>query len=334
MSQATVGVLEGVSPEATTAAPPLAPAELASPRAGVFASLVETTKPGITRLVTITSLVGFVLAATARAWTWQNLLIALLASGAGTALSAAGANAINQFMERSRDARMNRTMRRPLPENRLSPAAVLGTGVLLGIAGIALLWATVGAVPALISLACVLVYVLIYTPLKPVTVFSTLVGTIPGALPPLIGWTAAKGGSWASLLDAGGLSLFALMTVWQMPHFMAIAWMYRDDYARGGYRVLPVVDATGRRTATAIALWTSALLPASILPAIVMPEQVGVPYVLIACVTGCGFAWLAARLLRTRERTDARRLFFGSILHLPVLLIAMSSEALIRAWLR
>ncbi len=304
----------------------------AMPR-GVVGSLVETTKPGITRLVTATSMVGFVLAASMRAWELSTLLVLALGCAVGTALSASGANAINQFMERRRDALMRRTQSRPLPQGRVTPAAVLATGIGLSIVGVAILWVFTGAAPAAVSAACVLIYVAAYTPMKPVSVFSTLVGTLPGALPPLIGWAAASTSGWASLLDAGGLSLFALMTAWQMPHFMAIAWMYKDDYALGGYKVLPVMDPSGRRTSIAIALWTSALIPATLLPAIVMPERLGLPYVIIAAVSGLYFAWMAARLLRTKERNDARRLFFGSIIHLPLLLAAIVGESLIRAWI-
>lgn len=309
------------------------PEHAAIPPRGVVGSLIECTKPGITRLVTATSMVGFVLAASMREWSLVPLIVVVVACAAGTALSASGANAINQYMERRRDALMRRTRNRPIPQGRVSPLAVLATGLGLSVVGVAVLWLLTGAAPAAVSAACVLVYVGAYTPLKPVSVLSTLVGTIPGALPPLIGWAAASDGQWASLLEPGGLSLFALMTAWQMPHFMAIAWMYKDDYALGGYKVLPVMDPTGRRTSSAIALWTSALVPASLLPAIVVPERLGMAYIIVALGTGLIFAWMAARLLRSRERADARRLFFGSIIHLPALLAAIVGESLIRAWI-
>lgn len=332
MSQVPVGVVE------TPVGDRIEPALVAPARpAGVLPALVEASKPGITRLVTITALVGFVLAAVVREWTWGGMLTALLGCAAGTALSAAGANAINQYMERARDARMDRTRRRPIPSGRATPGQVLAAGLIFAGAGIATLYVMAGVVAAAISLACLLSYLLLYTPLKPLTVLSTLAGTIPGALPPLIGWAAAAGRSpgvaLRAIAEPGALSLFALMTVWQMPHFLAIAWMYRDDYARGGYRVLPVVDPTLRGTAFAIALWTSALIPASILPAIVMPDRLGAASAGVALVTGAGFAYLAARLLRTRERADAKRLFFGSIIHLPVLLTTFVAEGVLRAWL-
>ena len=183
----------------------------------VISALMEATKPGITRLVTITSTVGFVLAAAPKSWTISELAIAGLSSMAGTALSAAGANAINQWMERARDARMDRTKNRPLPSGRVTPGSVLWTGVALSVAGVMVLAIFANIVAALLSLACLLVYLLAYTPLKPRTTLATLVGAIPGALPPLIGWAAASpGNGWAALGEWGGWSLFALMFAWQM----------------------------------------------------------------------------------------------------------------------
>lgn len=309
------------------------PVELITPaQTGLFRALVETTKPRITRLVTITSIVGFVMAALARAWTFESLATIAFGAIAGTALSAAGANALNQWMERRRDALMRRTAGRPLPRGNVAPAAVLATGVALGVAGVALLLALCGPVPALVSLACILVYVLAYTPLKPVSPVATFVGAIPGALPPLIGWSAASAApGFASLLEPGGLSLFAIMFIWQIPHFLAIAWMYQDDYAKGGFRVLPVLPNGGPRTARTVAFWTLLLVPATLAPAWFMPDRLGWAYITIAGVSGLAFAWLAGRLVLNRTRPAARRVFFASIIHLPLLLVAMVGEALIRA---
>lgn len=308
------------------------PGQLAGPvHTSTFRALVETTKPRITRLVTITSIVGFAMAAVARAWTFEQL--ATIAAGAmvGTALSAAGANAINQWMERRRDSLMRRTAGRPLPRGNVEPRAVLATGVTLGVAGVALLLALCGPVPALLSLACILVYVLAYTPLKPISPVATFVGAIPGALPPLIGWSAASSAPGAAaLLEPGGLALFAIMFIWQIPHFLAIAWMYQDDYAKGGFRVLPVLPNGGERTARTVALWTLLLLPATLAPAWFMPDRLGWGYASIALISGLAFAWLAARLVIDRSRPAARRVFFASIIHLPLLLVAMVGEALIR----
>lgn len=311
------------------------PADVAGPAASLaelIRALVQTTKPGITRLVTITSIVGYVMAAAVghRADGWMAMASTFIACVVGTALSAAGANALNQWWERQRDARMLRTQRRPLPMERVTPATVLALGSVLSIVGVGVLWAGCGLPAALVSLTCVLVYVLLYTPLKPITSLATYVGAIPGALPPLIGWAASSGGSLDVLMQAGGLSLVALMTVWQIPHFMAIAWMYRDDYAKGGFCVLPTRDPLGIKTSRVIVIWTLLLIPATLAPAWAMPTRLGWFYVAVAALAGLVFAALAWRLVRTRERGDARRVFFGSIIHLPLLLLAMVGEALVR----
>lgn len=305
-----------------------------APPAGRFRALVETTKPGITQMVTITSLVGFGMAAASRTWSGPELGVLVLACAVGTWLSAAGANAINQWMERDRDAVMPRTTKRPIPQGRVSPRMVLATGLLLSVAGLAVLWPLCGVVPMLVSLACIVTYVVFYTPMKTRTPTATYVGAIPGALPPLIGWSAAGGGGWGTLLEAGGLSLFAIMMVWQIPHFLAIAWMYKDDYAKGGYAVLPVVDATGKRTARTIAAWTVLLVPACIAPGVLMGDVLGAPYIVVSALLTGGFAMLAMRLVRSLKREDARKVFFASIIHLPLLLGAMVVEAIIRVAMR
>jgi len=315
--------------------------DAAAPRAGVIASLIETTKPGITRLVTITSFVGYVMAAAGwrfgdgapgRWFEWQ-LVLSAAGCIVGTALAAAGANALNQWMERDRDAVMPRTVRRPLPQGRVSAGLVLGVGSALCFLGCGLLWAINGYVPALVAVACVVSYVAMYTPMKTRSALSTFVGAIPGALPPLIGWSAGSSeNGFATLTDWGGLSLFILMFVWQIPHFLAIAWMYRDDYAKGGYVVLPVIDPKGSWTATTILLWTVALVPATLLPAVVMPALLGIPYLTVACVSALAFLALAARLVKNRGRSDARVVFFASIIHLPLILMVMVGEAAVRTF--
>jgi len=313
--------------------PPSVPAAVGSRTSrDVIRALIETTKPGITRLVTITSVVGYVMAAAIgqRAATWPDMATTFLACIVGTALSAAGANALNQWWERTHDARMKRTQRRPLPTERLAPGEVHLWGWSLSIVGVAVLWALCGLPAALVALACVLVYVFAYTPLKPISTLSTYVGAIPGALPPLIGWAASTGHGFESLTQWGGLSLVALMTVWQIPHFMAIAWMYREDYAQGGFCVLPTLDPRGVKTSRVIVIWTLLLLPATLAPAWAMPTRLGFAYIAVAAITGLAFASLAWKLIRTRERADARRVFFGSIIHLPLLLLTMVGEALVR----
>jgi protoheme IX farnesyltransferase len=286
-----------------------------------LAAIWEATKPRITRLVTITSGIGFTLAALPRRWEWTELAVTATAVLLGTGLSAAGANALNQWLERDRDALMPRTCNRPLPEQRLSPAAALAAGSVLAVAGVGLLWGLCGPAPALVSLTTVLVYLLLYTPLKPVTPHATLVGAVPGALPPLIGYSAAAATGLRSLIEPGALALFAIMFIWQIPHFLAIAWMYRDDYAKGGYRVLPVVDSDGRRTGRAMVLWAALLIPAAMAPAWTMKPVAAWAYGLLALAMGVGYLLLVVRAAQSKERVDARRAFIASVIHLPLLLM-------------
>ncbi|MEM1329971.1 MAG: heme o synthase [Planctomycetota bacterium] len=300
----------------------------------VIAALVETTKPRISRLVTITAVVGFAMAGLNRSWPPAELALNLLGCIVGTYLAAGGANALNMWMERRRDAEMERTASRPLPTGRLSASSVAWFGFGIAIAGLAVLLTTVGLVPAVVAAACVVSYLALYTPLKTVNPTATLAGAIPGALPPLIGWTAATPtAGWAGLMEAGGLSLFALMFVWQLPHFFAIAWLYRDDYAKGGYRMLPIIDRTGRLTAGTILATSAALLPLTLLPAWAMPDLLGVGYLAVAVVSGLIYLALCARVWQTRSRTDARRVFIASVIHLPVLLVAMVGEAFVSTML-
>lgn len=294
-------------------------------------ALVETTKPGITKLVTITSMVGFVLA-----WLSQHgdsfapaLLPGLLA-GTGTALSAGGANALNQWWESERDARMRRTQGRPLPAERLAHSTVFKLGFLLSLGGTLVLLA-IAPVPALIALTCTITYVFIYTPMKPKSAWCTLVGAVPGALPPLIGWTAASvHAHFGTLLEPGAQALFWLMMVWQIPHFMAIAWMFRDDYERGGMRMLPVIDRTGMGTAFVVCLTSALLLPATLAPVVAMPHVLGPVSFVVALVSGLAFMVMSVRLALSRTQQVARRVFLASIMHLPLLLVVMVAEAFVR----
>jgi protoheme IX farnesyltransferase len=326
-----------MTPHAQTP-PPLDALAVATPspiRVGLCESIIELTKPRITRMVAITSGLGFTLGAVPQHWEMGDLVFRALGCVLGTALSASGANALNQWWERDRDAAMPRTCARPLPQERVTPGQALLWGLVFSILGVGVL-ACVGLAPALVSLVTILIYVLLYTPLKPLTTTNTLVGAIPGALPPLIGWTAAASGNalrggWNTLdplLDAGGWSLFALMFVWQIPHFLAIAWMYRDDYALGGYRMLPISDSDGRTTATTILIWSIALVPATLAPALSLHGTLSAVSAVAAVVTGSAYIALCYRLFRTRTIPDARRVFFASIIHLPLLLLVMTCDAL------
>jgi len=297
-------------------------------------ALIETTKPGITRLVTITSGVGFAMAGVGRNWTQWELLGSAFGCLLGTALSAAGANALNQWMERDRDARMPRTADRPIPRGTLLPRDVLVAGSLLSASGVLVLWLLAGWLPALVSLATIISYLAIYTPSKPRTQLSTIIGAFPGALPPLIGWTAASSlAGWGPLTDLGGWSLFMIMFVWQIPHFLSIAWLYRDDYRAGGHCVLPVMDASGGRTFPLMLVWTLCLIAVTLAPAVFLRDWLGLPYLFVAVVTGVAFLWFVLRVVSEKTRSAARAAFIASVIHLPVLLLAMVSETLLTRFL-
>jgi protoheme IX farnesyltransferase len=288
----------------------------------VIGAIVETTKPRITRLVTITAGVGFALGALGQTWTAGELALAAAACILGTGLSAAGANALNQWWERDRDARMQRTAGRPIPSGRLSSGAVLGAALAMSVVGPVTLLLNVGAPAAAVALATILIYVLVYTPSKPLTPLSTIIGAVPGALPPVIGWAAARP-EWSALAAPGAWSLFLIMFVWQVPHFIAIAWMYREDYARGGYRVLPCMPDGEARSARVTLVWTALTALVSLAPAIAMPGRVGGLYVLAAMALGAFYLRSAIRLVRSGSDADARASFIASVIYLPLLLIAL-----------
>jgi protoheme IX farnesyltransferase len=264
--------------------------------------------------VTATTAVGFVLAAPNDIDGWR-----LLATVIGTALVGAAANAVNQSWEVRQDALMHRTRNRPLPSGRIGRRAALIHATVLAASGLAVLAAWVNVRSAGLALAALLLYVLAYTPLKRRSTLCTPVGAIVGAIPPLIGWAAAGRG-----LDAGAWVLFVLLFLWQIPHFLAIAWLYRDDYARAGFHMLPSVDPSGRLTCGMVVLYTLALLPAS--AAVAMVGLSGWVYLCGAAVLGAGFLALAIRFYRERSDTAARIVFLGSITYLPLLLGLMVAD--------
>lgn len=298
-------------------------------RISAVADLAEFVKTGIVKMVVITAGVGFAMAALSRNWTTGDLIFSAAWCLLGTALSAAGANALNQVMEVARDARMHRTADRPLPSGRMRLTHGKMIGLSLCVAGVAVLAIGNNIWAAAVSAVTILSYLLWYTPLKPVTSLATLVGAFPGALPPLIGWAAASNDPWGGLDELGGWSLFLLMFVWQVPHFLAIAWKYREDYARGGHAVLPIGDEDGRRTGRAVLFWTLALIPVSLAPSAAMPSLLGKGFLVAALLCAALFAYTAVRM--TMERTDAsaKRLFLASIFYLPVVMLAMVADALI-----
>ncbi len=295
--------------------PPAATGSTAVPAAerapSVVADYVALTKPRLNMLVVMTTLVAYYVGRRTGA-----PLAELLHTVAGTTLVAAGASALNQVWERDTDKLMRRTRRRPLPNDRLAVAQATGFGVVLTAAGLLDLWLFVNALAAMVAGVTMLTYVFWYTPLKLRSSLSTIVGAIPGALPALIGWVAATG-----TLSLPGWALFAIVFLWQMPHFLAIAWMYRDDYARAGMPLLPVIDPDGRSTGRQAVLYAAATIPASLLPAAV--GLAGPRYMAVALVLGAIVLWLAFEFAATRTHGSARRLFFATIIYLPLLWLVL-----------
>jgi protoheme IX farnesyltransferase len=272
---------------------------------------LELTKPRIAALVLVTVSVGFALGSDA-ALDLPLLGHALL----GIALVAAGSSALNQWLERETDARMPRTARRPLPAGRLAPSEVLCFGVGAGALGCCYLLIFVNAATAALAAATLGLYVLAYTPLKRTTSLCTAVGAVPGALPPVLGWAAASGEA-----GRGAWLLFAIMFLWQFPHFLAIAWLYRDQYQRAGLRMLP---GGGRnpRVALLCVAYAVALLPVSLLPA--QGLLAGGAYALAAIVLGLGYVVASVRFLTRESAETARGLLWTSLVYLPVLFLTMT----------
>jgi len=282
-------------------------APLVVARRAALADYVELTKPRITLMVMLTTMVGFVMGSGAR----LNVP-GLLAVLAGTGLVAAGASTLNMLLERRTDALMHRTRNRPLPAGRLRPVDVVAWGFLLTGLGVFVLGWRAGTLATGVALVTWLSYLLFYTPLKPRTSLSTVVGALPGALPPVIGWAAARGS-----LDAGAFVLFAILFLWQIPHFLAIAWIYREDYARGGLPMLPVLDPEGKVTGRQAVANSLALLLVSLTPR--AAGMAGNVYLVGAIVLGLGFTAVAFRAAVERSAPAARRLFVASIVYLALL---------------
>jgi heme o synthase len=275
----------------------------------VFADLV---KARLTTLVLLTTLVGFYLGWRRGAMNYALMINAL----AATALVAAGASALNQLLEREYDAKMRRTQSRPLPSGRLQPTTVAIFGGVSSVAGLVYLALAVNLLTSVLGAVTLVSYLFIYTPLKRVTWLNTAIGAVPGALPPLMGWTAARGE-----LTGEGWALFTILFFWQLPHFFAIAWMYRDEYAKAGFKMLPGIDPEGRRTAQQAVSNTLALLAVSLFPFVF--KMAGTTYLAGAIVLGAGFLWCAIQFSRQLTLARARQLFFASIIYLPLLLALM-----------
>jgi heme o synthase len=275
---------------------------------------VALTKPRLNVLVVATSAAGYYLGATAAV-----NVAAFVATVVGTALVAGGAAVLNQVYERDTDALMMRTRMRPLPNGRVAPSEARVFGVALSLAGLLLLTAFSTWLASLLALATLIIYLFIYTPLKRLSPLATIVGAVPGALPPLIGWVASHG-----TIALGGIALFLIVFFWQIPHFMAIAWMYRDDYGAAGFPMLPVIDPEGRRAGRQAVAYAAALLPASLVPTFV--DLSGIVYGTVAAVLGIALLALSIRFAGARTTKNARQLFFASLAYLPLIWIVMIAD--------
>jgi len=273
-------------------------------------------KPRLNFLVVVSALAGYVMGASE-----ASGMLRLVGMLAGTGLVAGGASAFNQVYERDVDALMRRTRLRALPDGRVQPAEALAFAAAVSATGLLILAATANLLSAAVAFATLVTYVVVYTPLKRRTSLATVIGAIPGALPPVIGWAAARGS-----LSREAWTLFGIVFLWQLPHFLAIAWMFRDDYGRAGFPLLPVVEPDGRSTGRQALLYAAALIPLSLVPTLM--GLTGEVYFAAALVLGLAFLALTVRFARSRTVRDARRLFFSSIIYLPLIWILMIADKL------
>jgi heme o synthase len=278
------------------------------------ADFVSLTKPRLNSLILITSVAAYYLGH-GHLLSWLQLLHTVV----GTALVAGGASVLNQFWERDTDRLMRRTRMRPLPDARLHPQDALWFGVALSAVGIAELALSVNRLTAIIAAITLASYVFVYTPLKLRTSLSTIVGAVPGALPAVLGWTAAT-----DSLSMGGWILFGIVFMWQMPHFLALAWMFREDYANAGIPLLPVIQPDGRATGHQVVLYSAALVPVSLLP---VAAGLATAYYLVGAITlGAILMVLSLEFAMSRSMPAARRLFYGTIMYLPLLWAALLAD--------
>ena len=272
---------------------------------------LELTKPRITVLILVCTAVGYFFGSP-NSFHLAPFLHALL----GTALMASGTAALNQWYEADSDAKMRRTSKRPIPAGRIRPSDGLIFGALLSVVGFADLWFGANALAAALGFFTLATYIFLYTPLKRRSAVCTTVGAVPGAMPPLIGYAPASG-----ILDSGALALFLILFVWQFPHFYAIAWMYREDYARGGIRMLPVIEPEGESTVRRVVACCLLLIPISLVPRVL--GMAGSIYAATAIAAGLVLLYFGVRLGRERTSVGARRVLLASVLYLPVLLGVM-----------
>jgi len=278
----------------------------------IWSIYAEITKLRLTLLVLFSAIVGFLFGHQGPAFPWLTFFNMIL----GTYAVASGAAALNQLVELQADARMTRTKGRPLPTQRWEKRDALALGTFLSGVGLAYLIVGVNLTSALVAAVTLVIYIAIYTPLKRLTSWNTLVGAIPGALPPLIGWSAVRS-DWT--WDAW--ALFGILFFWQMPHFLAIAWLYREDYARGGFKMLTLEDKTGRSTAIKSCLYATLLIPVSLIP--YFTGSAGWIYLMAACVLGSSYLGCAVRCVRNPDKKHTRTLFLASLLYLPCVQIIL-----------
>jgi protoheme IX farnesyltransferase len=273
----------------------------------LIADYWELTIPRICMLALIMAAIGFFIATDGTA---DLKLLAISLVGIG--LVGASSGVINQYMERHLDGQMWRTLNRPLPSGRMEPRKALVFGVVLAVLGEAILLLAVNVVTAVLGAATLFIYLGVYTPSKRISTMSTLVGAIPGAMPPLLGWTAAEG-----RISGGGLILFSILFLWQIPHFLAIAWMYKEDYSRANFQVLSVIDEKGSATSRQIIIYTLVLLLVTLIPS--AWGSAGQTYFYGALVMGLLFLAQGIWLAFHRTKAQARRLFLASLIYLPML---------------
>lgn len=283
-----------------------------------IAAYVEMTKPRILTMVLVTTVLGFAMGG--QGIYFYDILVYTLF---GTALCSAGAGVLNHYLEREVDARMDRTRNRPLPTGKVEPGVALAYGLLLSVSGTVLLYVLVNPLAALLACSTVVLYVLIYTPFKRVSWLNTPVGAIPGAIPPMIGWAAATGN-----LGLGAWILFAILFLWQHPHFYAIAWMFREDYRKGGFKMLPVVRPDGKSTFRQSLAAAILLIPVSLLPT--LNHMSGWTYFVGALLLGLYFLAACVRWRISTTTLDARKVLRASVIYLPMLLLLILVDAMVQ----
>lgn len=282
----------------------------------LLSAYVELSKPRILILVLVTTTIGYYLGA--QGFREELFYLRVLI---GVALACAGSSALNHYLEREYDSKMERTQNRPIPSGVILPSHALTFGVSLVLAGVAFLYTQVNMLTAFLTLLTSFLYIMVYTPMKRVSWLNTTVGAVPGAMPPLLGWSAATG---TLTFDAG--MLFLILFIWQHPHFYAIGWMFREDYKRAGFKMLPCLEEDGQRTFAQIQGFASVLIPVSIIPT--LTGMSGYVYLVGALLSGIAFLFVTNLFVRSRSHADARKLLRATVAYIPVLLLLIVLDSL------